>query len=90
MSGLQGAQQYLEQLQDALAPRSLKSHVATPFGTSFFGVPSLALFDLLETKYSCESPAPETKLRKEAIFDSRVLGLVQVALPPGLMDHLTG
>lgn len=49
-----GAPGYLEQLHDARTPRSLKSHVATPFGTSFFGVPSLELLDLLETKRSCE------------------------------------
>lgn len=32
---------YLEQLQDTRAPRSLKSHVVTPFGTSFLGVASV-------------------------------------------------
>lgn len=40
-NSLQAARWYLEQLQDTLAPRSLKSHVVAPFGTSFLGVASV-------------------------------------------------
>lgn len=43
---------YLEQLQDILTPRSLKSHVVTPFGTSFLGGASLGWFDLWGTNRS--------------------------------------
>lgn len=48
---------YLEQLQDALTPRSLKSHVVTPFGTSFLGVTSVGGFGLQGTNRSMRAPA---------------------------------
>lgn len=48
---------YLEQLQDALAPRSLKSHVVTPFGTSFLGVTSVGWFVLQGTNRSMRALA---------------------------------
>ena len=49
---------YLEQLQGALAPRSLKSHVVTPFGTSFLGVESDGGFGLRGTNRSMRAAAP--------------------------------
>lgn len=41
LNSLAAALWYLEQVQGALTPRSLKSHVVTPFGTSFLGVTSV-------------------------------------------------
>lgn len=52
LNSLGAALWYLEQLQDALAPRSLKSHMVTPFGTSFLGVTSVGGFGLRGTHRS--------------------------------------
>lgn len=101
LNSLGAALWYLEQLHDALAPRSLKSHVVTSFGTSFLGVTSVGGFDLQGTNRSMSAPAQlhhcssiiNTLSRGNKLSDGlnlHVLRLVEIALPPGLMDYLTG